>query len=96
MGDEDDIEAIIANIANDPGSFTWSVTPDNDNNIDFKIIMDEYSDYSYNITPLPNEEAIYTSQQQREQHEKYPALQKAWEDYLAMFALTKGEPPIVD
>ena len=95
MGDEDDIEAIIANIANDPGSFTWSTAPDNDNYLDFKIVADEYSDYSFGISQDPLEKAIYTSYEQREQHDKYPALQKAWEDYLAMYALTKGEPPIV-
>ena len=53
-------------------------------------------DTTYNIQPSDNEPSVYTSHEQRQQHEKYPALEKAWNDYLAMYALTKGEPPIVD
>lgn len=80
---------------------TWNVTfanvsnvASNDNTVD--IMFDDFSDTSFDVKPMENEPAVYTSHEQREQHEKYPALQKIWEDYLAMFALTKGEPPIVD
>lgn len=57
---------------------------------------DSIIDTTYNICPTDLEPTVYTSYEQRAQHEKYPALQKAWEDYLTMYALTKGEPPIVD
>lgn len=69
------------------------VSPANDN---FNFVFDDLIDTSFDVKPMENEPAVYTSHEQREQHEKYPALQKIWEDYLAMFALTKGEPPIVD
>lgn len=54
------------------------------------------SDISFNIVPEDTSPEIYTSHEQRDQHEKYPALKKAWEDYLSMYNLTKGDPPIVD
>lgn len=54
------------------------------------------SDSSFNIVPEDTSPEIYTSHEQRDQHEKYPALKKAWEDYLSMYNLTKGDPPIVD
>jgi hypothetical protein len=46
--------------------------------------------------PEKDSPSVYTSFEQREQHEKYPALKKAWEDYLNMYNLTQGDPPIVD
>lgn len=75
---------------------TASVVSVSANDNDFNIVFDDFSDTSFDVKPMENEPAVYTSHEQREQHEKYPALQKIWEDYLAMFALTKGEPPIVD
>jgi hypothetical protein len=53
-------------------------------------------DNTFSIMPESNHPAVYTSYEQREQHEKYPALKKAWDDYLNMYNLTQGEPPIVD
>lgn len=81
-----------------PGGVFWSSTATidvaaNDNNF---IVDDIFADSTFGVTPTEKEPTVYTSYEQREQHEKYPALQKAWEDYLAMYALTKGEPPIVD
>lgn len=54
------------------------------------------SDSTYDVKPTERNPEVYTSHEQREQHDKYPALQKAWEDYIAMYNLTKGEPPYVD
>ena len=80
---------------------TWNISNANvsyvaANDNDFNIVFDDLIDTSFGVKPVDNEPAVYTSYEQREQHEKYPALQKIWEDYLAMFALTKGEPPNVD
>jgi hypothetical protein len=79
----------------DSASISWSGinldVDDDDYKIDFNI-----SDASYDIVSTGTNAEIYTSYQQREQHDKYPALQKAWDDYIAMYNLTKGEPPIVD
>lgn len=105
----DSIEAIIANITVNSSKlpnanvddFFWAVTGDGSDyysSPNFKIYVDQLNDNdsSYGVVPMDNEPAIYTSYEQREQHDKYPALQKLWEDYLAMYALTKGDPPIVD
>lgn len=64
--------------------------------INFDVSASTYSDISYGISPEASNPEIYTSHEQRERHEKYPALQKAWEEYLNMYNLTHGEPPIVD
>jgi hypothetical protein len=107
-GDDDDFETILANIASatisispgvtvgdDDTDFTWTITGD-DNGFDLgNITLNNYDDVTYSIKQVENEPAIYTSDVQREQHEKYPALQKLWDDYLLMYALTKGEPPVV-
>lgn len=65
---------------------TWSV----DN------IVFNNSDSTYGLTPENTNPEVYTSYVQREQHDKYPALKKAWDDYIAMYNMTQGEPPIVD
>lgn len=54
------------------------------------------NDHSFGVIPDINNPSIYTSHEQREQHNRYPALQKAWEDYVNMYNLTQGEPPIVE
>ena len=82
-----------SDISND---ISWvSITPSFSN---INIFQDEsiYTDISYGVSPEENNPAIYTSYEQREQHDKYPALKKAWEDYLTMFNLSKGEPPFVE
>lgn len=91
-GDYDSSNAGTINTA--AWNITFSSVSANDN--DFNIVLDDFSDTTFSITPVENEPAVYTSHEQREQHDKYPALQKMWEDYLTMFALTKGEPPIVE
>lgn len=53
-------------------------------------------DSTFSILPEKNNPSVYTSFEQREKHNKYPALQKAWEDYVNMYNLTEGEPPIVE
>lgn len=53
-------------------------------------------DNTFSIIPEKDNPSVYTSFEQREQHDKYPALKKAWEDYLNMYNLTQGEPPIVE
>jgi hypothetical protein len=53
-------------------------------------------DNSFGIIPEVAQPTVYTSYEQRALHEKYPALKKAWEDYLNMYNLTQGEPPIVE
>lgn len=53
-------------------------------------------DNTFSIIPEKDNPSIYTSFEQREQHDKYPALKKAWEDYLNMYNLTQGDPPIVE
>ena len=53
-------------------------------------------DSTFSIMPEKDSPSVYTSFEQREQHDKYPALKKAWEDYLNMYNLTQGDPPIVD
>lgn len=74
---------------------SWNISPSFVNiNIDLNDSV--YTDISYGVSPEENNPEIYTSYEQREQHDKYPALKKAWEDYLNMFNLTKGDPPIVD
>ena len=68
---------------------------------DFKITFADLNisydnDSTYGVTPVEDNPEIYTSHKQRERHEKYPVLQKAWEEYLNMYNLTHGEPPNVD
>lgn len=53
-------------------------------------------DNTFSIIPEKDNPSIYTSFEQREQHDRYPALKKAWEDYLNMYNLTQGDPPIVE
>lgn len=65
-------------------------------NISFELDDSVYTDISYGVAPEENNPEIYTSHEQREQHDKYPALKKAWDDYLAMYNLSRGEPPYVD
>ena len=111
MGDDDKtIEEIINELANDPGVFTydpnltvtdsskWRISPAMaGDESSWSVVFDEYStDISYNLKPEQGVPEVYTSQDQRDRHDKYPALQKAWEDYIALFALSKGEPPIVE
>lgn len=96
--DPDDFKFIdgIIEEGNTSNDVSWaSVTP---SFVNINIDLDDsvYTDISYGVAPEENNPAIYTSYEQREQHDKYPALKKAWEDYLAMFNLTKGEPPVVD
>lgn len=77
----------------DISKYTITVTGDDTFNW---LNVDEKYDNSYSIVPESNNPTIYTSFEQREQHDKYPALKKAWEDYLNMYNLTQGDPPIVD
>jgi hypothetical protein len=53
-------------------------------------------DTTFGLYPDDINREIYTSHEQRCRHEEYPALKKAWDDYLNMYNLTHGEPPIVD
>lgn len=57
---------------------------------------DIFTDKSYGVQPEEINSEIYTSHEQRKRHDKYPALQKAWEDYIHMYNITNGEPPNVD
>jgi hypothetical protein len=80
-----DISKYTINISDDD-TFQWAVDD---------IDTVKY-DNTYSIMPEKDSPSVYTSFEQREQHEKYPALKKAWEDYLNMYNLTQGDPPIVD
>jgi hypothetical protein len=77
----------------DLGKYTITVTGD-----DTFSWVDDGSKYdsTFSIMPEKDSPSVYTSFEQREQHDKYPALKKAWEDYLNMYNLTQGDPPIVD
>jgi hypothetical protein len=83
----DDVTTSIHTPIASPGVGTydieWSIS-----NIDI--------DTTYDIQPEESSPEVYTSHEQRIQHDKYPALQKAWEDYLNMYNLTKGSPPNVE
>jgi hypothetical protein len=81
--DDLDLDKYIINITKDD-AFRWN--------------LDTGSSYdnSFGIIPEAAHPTVYTSYEQRALHEKYPALQKAWEDYLNMYNLTQGDPPIVD
>jgi hypothetical protein len=93
----------------DENKVTWTVVADQTedevfydyDSSDFKITFANIdinydNDSTYGVVPEENNPLLYTSYEQREQHDKYPALKKAWEDYVKMFNLTKGEPPVVD
>lgn len=105
--EDDDLEKLLNQWAvteDDSKNHSFSISPGvtiEENDVSwispsFKIICDEYSDSSYGVHPEFDNPTIYTSHEQREQHDKYPALKKAWEDYLAMYNITKGNPPNVD
>jgi hypothetical protein len=100
MEPEDNLDYITVDTG--PSSISWvdaiTVTPDDTEtySINFDLSDSVYTDISYGVTPEENIPSVYTSYEQREQHEKYPALKKAWEDYLNMYNLTQGDPPIVD
>lgn len=82
----------VGDIRYDPSSATFTIAVSGDTGMDYLNI----NDYTYGVSPLSNEPTVYTSYEQREAHSKYPALEKSWQDYLAMYALSKGEPPIVE
>lgn len=100
MDPDDDKEFEWLTDIENEGDISWtSINPASPLDIvNIKIDLDEsiYSDISYGISPVDTAPAVYTSYEQREKHEKYPALKKAWEDYLNMFTLTEGEPPNVN
>lgn len=52
-----------------------------------------YYDPDYNPQAIENEPAIHTTQAQLQAHEMFPALEQAWQDYLAIYRLTKGQIP---
>lgn len=77
----------------DLSKYTISITGDDT----FTWLDDSVKyDNTFSIMPEKENPSVYTSFEQREQHEKYPALKKAWEDYLNMYNLTHGDPPIVE
>ena len=103
--DKDEIEAFFKELEDEgpqsPGVNTWANIAANDNSLDlFKIDSVDLDlpawDTTYDLKPETNEPAVYTSHEQRVRHEQYPAVQKAWEDYLTLFALSNGEPPFVE
>lgn len=91
---EDDISKIIEQLTEE-GTTGFKISPG--------VYVNEWDvshtftdiDYTYGVSPEDNNPSIYTSHEQRLQHDKYPALKKAWEDYIAMYNIVKGEPPIV-
>jgi len=77
----------------DPDKYTITITGDDT----FNWLNDSVKyDNTFSIIPEKDNPSVYTSFEQREQHDKYPALKKAWEDYLNMYNLTQGDPPIVE
>ena len=102
--DKDFINITVANIADDYSTaepfdiskYITNIDVSGDDTFDFILDTHTRYDNSYGVVPVPENPTVYTSYEQRELHEKYPALQKAWEDYLNMYNLTQGEPPIVD
>lgn len=109
--DKKTLQELFDEIGNDPGTFKydpnlqvtaseqikWSissgVTVDDHS---WSVIFDELHDYNSDLTKVGGAPEIYITAEQQERHDKYPALQKAWEDYIALFALSKGEPPVVE
>lgn len=90
-GSLDVSEYSISNI--DLSKYTISVSGDDTFNwLDDSVKYDN----TFSVIPEKDNPSVYTSFEQREQHDKYPALKKAWEDYLNMYNLTQGEPPVVD
>lgn len=55
----------------------------------------DYTVYYYPNNPqaMENEPTIYTTPDQLQAHEMFPALEQAWQDYLAIYRLTKGQIP---
>lgn len=103
MEEDDPISAILKAMDDtDANDYTidtskWSISPGvSINDSSWSVVFDDYNDRSYGVLPIENNPAVYTSHVQREQHDKYPALKKAWEDYISMYNITQGEPPNVD
>lgn len=94
MEEDDEISKIIEQLTEEGSGFKVSpgVTIDD---WDVSHVFTDI-DYTYGVSPEATNPEVYTSHEQRAQHEKYPALKKAWEDYLHMYNLTKGDAPIVD
>ena len=86
---------IIDNVMNNDGS-AYSLDISNITQSAWEFLDVDSTDQTFSIVPEDNNPSIYTSYEQREKHNKYPALQKAWEDYVNMYNLTQGEPPIVE
>lgn len=74
----------------------YNISITSDDTFDFVLDIKSQYDNTFSIIPEKDNPSIYTSFEQREQHDRYPALKKAWEDYLNMYNLTQGDPPIVE
>jgi hypothetical protein len=88
----DEAEYTVSNV--DIGNYSINVT--SDDSFDFILNTKSQYDNTFSVVPEKDNPSIYTSFEQREQHDRYPALKKAWEDYLNMYNLTQGDPPIVE